>query len=419
MALNGASSMALFDKPLSRLEEQELLTLIENKEPEGRTLDYKRDAVGSGDSEKKEFLYDASSFANTQGGHLIFGVQENGGEPTALIGLPGLDPDKEILRLEQMLRDGIRPPLSGIETVAVKLSNGHVSLVMRIPRSWNPPHQVTFQKAFRFYARDSNGKYQVDVDELRSIFAVSGTIADRIREFRVDRVARIAAGDAPVTLLDGGILALHVVPFAAFGAGMMFPLDQAARGPNQFPTLLDTRARQFQVTFDGLLTTSNAQAPPEPQRAYTQLLRTGAIEAVASSLSGGQNHDWLILPQLEAVIIRYSRLYAQALHAFGVEPPIAVMASLIDVSGKKLLEGFPPTGALWEDLPSTMLGKDQFHFVETIFDSIPADDQEAARQLPAPSIILQTPRAWGRLRLSMRTGTTPGGYRDAWRDLHK
>jgi len=194
---------------------------------------------------------------------------------------------------------------------------------MRIPRSWNPPHQVTFQKAFRFYARDSNGKYQVDVDELRAVFALSGTIADRIREFRADRIAKIAAGGAPITLLDGGILILQIVPFSAFSPGSSFLFDRAARDPNEFPTILDTMARRHQITFDGLLITSSLDPPPKPQRAYTQLHRTGAVEAVASSLARGQNHDSLVLPQLDAIIIRYSGLYMHSLHALGIEPPFA------------------------------------------------------------------------------------------------
>jgi hypothetical protein len=30
---------------------------------------------------------------------------------------------------------------------------------------------VTYQKTFRFYARDTNGKYQIDVDDLRAGFS--------------------------------------------------------------------------------------------------------------------------------------------------------------------------------------------------------------------------------------------------------
>src|SRR5271166_1800073 len=163
--------MPLLNKSPSQITENDLLALVAHKEAEGKTLEYKRDTVGNGDSERKEFLYDATSFANTEGGYLIFGMGEADGLPTSLVGLAKVEADRELLRLEHMLRDGVRPPISGIETAPVSLASGNVAIVMRIPKSGNPPHQVTYQKAFRFFARGSNGKYPIDVDELRSAFS--------------------------------------------------------------------------------------------------------------------------------------------------------------------------------------------------------------------------------------------------------
>src|SRR5271166_976699 len=167
----------MLDKEPIEIVENDLLALISDKEPEGKTIDYKIETIGLSDGDRKEFLYDVSSFANARGGYLVFGMEEVNGLPTKLVGLPKIDPDREILRLEQIARDGIRPPITGLQTPAVKLSTGNRAIVMRIPKSWNPPHQVTFQKAFRFYSRDSNGKYQIDVDELRSIFVLSTSAA--------------------------------------------------------------------------------------------------------------------------------------------------------------------------------------------------------------------------------------------------
>jgi hypothetical protein len=47
-----------------------------------------------------------------------------------------------------MARDGIRPPIVGLQTAAVTLANGNTAIVMRIHKSWNPPHQVTYQRPF-------------------------------------------------------------------------------------------------------------------------------------------------------------------------------------------------------------------------------------------------------------------------------
>jgi hypothetical protein len=174
-------------------------------------------------------------------------------------------------RLQQIARDGIRPPITGIEYGAVRLSNGEAAIVLRVPKSWSPPHQVTYQKAFRFYARDNNGKYQIDIDELRSIFSLSATVADKIKEFRAERLTRVAAADAPVTLLDDGLLAVHVIPFSAVSVASTFSIQQAAQHPDWFPPIGSTHPKHYQITFDGLLVTSNAEAPPKAQRAYTHI----------------------------------------------------------------------------------------------------------------------------------------------------
>ena len=112
--------MTLFGRPLTELEESDLIALKEGGQAERKTLDYKRDVVGPSDSDKREFLYDVSSFANSAGGVLIFGMAEKDGVPIDLVGL-AVDPDKEILRLQQMLRAGVRPTLAAVHIAPVKL----------------------------------------------------------------------------------------------------------------------------------------------------------------------------------------------------------------------------------------------------------------------------------------------------------
>jgi predicted HTH transcriptional regulator len=146
--------MVPFQKPVEEIEESDLLALISNGAMEGKTLEYKRDRIGQSDNDKKEFLYDVSSFANAAGGYLVLGLAEKDGLPIAVPGLTGINPDEEITRLQQIVRDGIRPPILGLQFAAIPLKNGAAAIVIQIPKSWNPPHQVTYQKMFRFYGRD-------------------------------------------------------------------------------------------------------------------------------------------------------------------------------------------------------------------------------------------------------------------------
>ena len=255
-------------------------------------------SIGQSDFERKEFLYDASSFANTQGGYLIFGMDEEGGVPTKLVGLANVDPDKEILRLEGMLRDGIRPPISGVQTASVALTSGTFALVMRIPKSWNPPHQVTFQKAFRFYARDSNGKYQVDVDELRSIFALSASASESIKLFRIDRVAKIVAGDTPIALEAGAKMVTHILPLAAFTSRNVIDLNRAFHDRFNLDSMLQGSG-PLHFNVDGLLL---SQSYCNGSR-YLQVFRNGCVEIIADFSVHASERQNLPCPAFERSII--------------------------------------------------------------------------------------------------------------------
>jgi len=334
--------MALTNIPLGEIVEDHLQRLIAAQAAESLHVEYKRETYGTNDDQRREFLADVSSFANAAGGDLIIGMSAAKGVPTAI------------------------HPFTG----------GFVVLV-RVPKSYNPPHRIIFKNNGRFWARSSAGKYEPNVEELRRIFTEAPLLAERVRAFRTERIARIAAHETPVSLLDGGSLVLHVVPFAAFDFGNALSLDKVAAQPHLFVPIGSTSVQDYQITFEGLITASNAEGLSKPQRAYVHVLRSGAVEAVASSLSGEEKR--LILPHIEAMVVKYSRNYAASLQNFGAEPPFAILTSLVDVKGKQLLQGVPNDPRF----RSAVLNHDQYHFIETIFENIPTDANDAAKQLRA------------------------------------
>jgi predicted HTH transcriptional regulator len=119
--------------------------LLDNQVPEGKSLEYKQTLPAASDSDRKEFLADASSFANAAGGHLIYGIAESSGVPTELCGLDIGDPDAEIRRLESMIQDGIAPRIPSISTRAIPLASSRIVIIIQIPRSFASPHMVTFK----------------------------------------------------------------------------------------------------------------------------------------------------------------------------------------------------------------------------------------------------------------------------------
>jgi predicted HTH transcriptional regulator len=196
---------------LNEITELDIVALINNGVAEGRTIEYKRELPGNGDAEKKEFLADVSSFANTAGGDLVFGMDENQGLPTRVVGLQAGDLDLEIRRLESMLAAGLSPRIR-YEMRVVTTAGVQRMLIVRIERSWEGPHRVVFQGHDKFYGRNSAGKYPLDVNELRGAFTLSSTVTDRIRAFRTDRIIALGNNQTPVPFTDTPKVVLHCYP---------------------------------------------------------------------------------------------------------------------------------------------------------------------------------------------------------------
>lgn len=365
--------MALLHIGFDQINEGHLQHLIAIGAAESREIDYKRQTYGKNDEAKTEFLADVSSFANTIGGDLIIGMSATNGVPIAFTPFSD-DHDAELLRLESMARDSLQPRIATLQAKAVPLSQGGVVLVIRVPRSYNPPHRITFKGKNRFWARSSAGKYEPDVDELRAIFTLAPQLADRIRGFRIDRTAKIVGGETPVTLMGSCCLVMHIVPFSAFDLRAALNLQEVVQHPNYFPTLLGQHPPNWRVNFDGFLTLSNADEAANQQRAYVQVFRSGTIEAVTSTIAKGDGPGIITAMQLEAAVIRYSRVYAAGLHACVVEPPLAVLVSLLGTHGRHITMG---SGTVFGD-PVTVLERDQLHFAEVIFEEVPTDDQSCA-----------------------------------------
>lgn len=73
--------------PLSTVTEANLQALIDGAVREDRTLEFKRDAYGANDEARSEFLADISALANTLGGDLVIGLDEQQGVASSLPGL--------------------------------------------------------------------------------------------------------------------------------------------------------------------------------------------------------------------------------------------------------------------------------------------------------------------------------------------
>jgi predicted HTH transcriptional regulator len=158
----------MISKPLNALALTDIEELIADEVGEGKTIEYKSALPGSTSDDRKEFLADVTSFANTDGGDLLFGVAQQKGVPQPGPGMVIANPDDLRQRLENLLRDGVQPCVPDVQLKFISAGAAEHVLLIRIRKSWASPHRVVIGRHGHFYARNSAGKYQLDVDQLRS-----------------------------------------------------------------------------------------------------------------------------------------------------------------------------------------------------------------------------------------------------------
>ena len=325
----------MIPKQFDEITKTDIDALRANAVPEGRALEYKLVLPERTDDKKMEFLADVSSFANAAGGDIFYGIAEDQGVPTATDGLPGIDPDAESLRLDQIIRSGIEPRIPGVRIKAVQGFPQGPVLVVRIPQSWASPHIVKSDRGSRFYTRDSAGKHQMDVTEIRAAFLLSEAIPERIKRFRDHRLSRIIAGETPVPVHSGPKMVLHVIPVAGFAKPTAVDVVAVFQGRFHLRPMV-AHGWDVRMNLDGCATFYSTSAESSCF-GYSQLFRSGAIEALDSFLVSGE-HKLIPSRSCEEHILRVFPSYLTLLQQLGVEPPAFAMLTFIGVKGFALAE---------------------------------------------------------------------------------
>lgn len=326
----------MINKSIKDITEKDLQELRDRQEVEGKTIEYKQELPSNTDADKKEFLADVSSFANSSGGDLIYGMVEEGGIPVELKGLDIEDFDQVKQRLENLVRDGIEPRIPSLNIQPVPLSNTRTALVIRVPKSWSSPHRVRYQGHDKFYSRNSAGKYQLDVAELRIAFNLSETITERIRNFRRDRISNIVANETPILLPDTAKIVLHLIPITAFSSAQNLDIDKIASHAEQLHPITSYGGLNRRYNLDGFLT--HSVYTEDQAYSYVQLFRNGIIEAVEASLLTPHREKRLLIPSdaYEQKLINSLSDYLCVLKTLTVEPSIFVFLTLIGVKGYRM-----------------------------------------------------------------------------------
>ena len=169
-------------KNISDITYVDMASFLSDKFGESDVLDYKEKMIAD-----KDLVKHVCAFANTRGGHIIFGVKESGdgGYPVEVTGLDASKVNKE--RLEQIILSRVVPRLD-VKIKSLSIPDTEKSLLLiQIPDSHQKPHQSDITKKFykRFQFESAEMTESEVSDRYRNRFSNYEQVNDYIKRILV------------------------------------------------------------------------------------------------------------------------------------------------------------------------------------------------------------------------------------------
>lgn len=335
--------MYLLNKFIDDLTEADIQRLVDNAIPESKILDYKAEIKLGNDEEKKEFLADITAFANTEGGVIIFGIEENKdssgkntGLPGNIVGIAESNQDQLIQRIEDTVRSNTDPKINkvGIKLVNV---NGKKVLVIGVTKFIGLPHMMTFKSSNKFYKRRNTGKYLLDTNELNELFMNNYLLKERASNFVRERIIDVRNGLCYPNLDVEGSFFLHIIPIGHLGENI---IDLTNFDEIDFYKLrlrpLTVGGWDSHFNFDGFatFTTNNLGVI----HSYTQLFRDGSVEFYTTHFQLKNNDTSQIQgAHIEEYVYASIKKIFEVYEKLQIEPPFAIFINLFDTSNSSLI----------------------------------------------------------------------------------
>lgn len=272
-------------------------SFIDNKVPETAILDYKRECKLGAEQDKTEFIYDVTAFYNTEGGCIVFGLEEEKDEAGKNTGIPKLPTtpinvlnyDQLKLQIEDCIKQTTSPSIVNLAFSPLFEIEGSNMFILGIPKSTNLPAMVTYKWSGRFYKRKSTGKYQVDTYELSDLFTRNLIAQNEVMAFVRQRREEVLNDIFwPQISSENGLL-MHIVPVSHFHEIIKEFSETAFR--NNAISLLKppgSEGYDYRYCFEGLHTYISLQRPDITVTRYALLFRNGAIESYTNMVFSKQ-----------------------------------------------------------------------------------------------------------------------------------
>lgn len=324
--------MPLFD--IKNITKQHLQELIDNKIFENKELEYKDYSFVGGkmtDKHKDKFVKEIAAFANTNGGTIIVGMQED--ENRLPIKLSGAgfsikEFDNWLSSFRQLILSRIRPHLHGVECVPIEVDNSNIAIVISVPKSYARPHSFWDGNKDEFFIRYANGITYMDIDDLRKEFLYTNSVQDKIRQFRKNRISMILVNECVGDLGNDAKIVFHIVPEWSFELGNRINLEKLSNDRSFRP--IAGSGWNYRYNADGYCIYAS-EYKTEAINSYTQVFHNGIVEAVEirliSNYRGKEVYNWL---ETQGTIIKALTQYGTILERLDIPKPWHISATILN-----------------------------------------------------------------------------------------
>ena len=316
----------------SEIIENDIQDLIDNKISEQKTLEYKRQLPDKNkEDEKIKILQCITSFANTDGGVIVFGLSANKEDDS--IEVHGIDTptDSDFLYLQNIIKDRIAPRMNPPDFKDL-LINGKKIYLMKIYSSYTKPHFVNSN--FIFYGRNSSGKYALDITDIRNLFLQSKNIEEQFENFKIQRIMKLKSGNFPFKYNSNKIISLHIASISSLNNNIQLSMSEHK---NDFQVFLPMKNGGYSrvINYDGCL---NYWYEREGKMySYVQIFRSGIIEATQFNFFNYENENIIYGKQVESELILAIKKYINGLDNINVGFPFFISISLLNIKGHKIV----------------------------------------------------------------------------------
>jgi hypothetical protein len=336
--------MYIFGKRADKLSAEDIKRLVDNKVIESKFLDYKRELNISQDKDKKEFLFDITSMFNTDGGCLLYGIEEskddkgqNTGTPERILGITIENYDKLLQQIEDIVKANSEPSITNLAFNNVSIEGKNV-LIIGISKGLWLPSMVIFNETNKFYRRRNSGKYAVDVYELNQMFMQNQLLREAAEKFRLQRIDKVRNLKVFPNLKINASFFIQIIPYSFLSEQT---LDFSKIENMELETLLRpmySSSWDQMYNLDGYATFSKSQDKKKID-GYNQIFRNGIFEAYTTKIFESvesKNYGKVNCIEGRALIPSSLEVIKQALSAiskFYIEPPFIICISIHDIFG--------------------------------------------------------------------------------------